>query len=58
MPQYDYLCVGCGPFKEQRPMAGYSQPTPCPSCGGLAPRAITSTAVATGMDPGGVTRSR
>ena len=40
MPVYDYLCSGCGPFTEMRPMTECDAPQACPECGGLAPRAF------------------
>lgn len=40
MPMYEYLCEGCGPFAEMRPMAEYDRPLACPGCGLQAPRVI------------------
>ncbi|CAH2601305.1 Zinc ribbon domain-containing protein [Rhodovastum atsumiense] len=40
MPDYDYLCERCGPFTENRPMAMFNAPHPCPGCGADAPRAL------------------
>jgi putative FmdB family regulatory protein len=40
MPVYDYLCSGCGPFTELRPMSECDAPSQCPSCGGASPRAF------------------
>lgn len=40
MPVYDYLCEGCGPFTDMRPMAESSSPHECPGCGKAAPRAF------------------
>jgi putative FmdB family regulatory protein len=40
MPMYEYLCEGCGPFAEIRPMAEYDRPSACPACGVDAPRVI------------------
>jgi putative FmdB family regulatory protein len=40
MPVYDYLCAGCGPFTEMRPMAECDLPKDCPRCGEAAPRAF------------------
>ena len=41
MPTYDYECENCGPFREQRPMAEYDLPQPCPDCAEPAPRLLT-----------------
>ena len=48
MPTYDYDCQRCGPFSEQRPMAEFARPQPCPACGTPAPRALTSPMLAGG----------
>ncbi len=40
MPLYGYLCDACGPFTVLRPMAEFSDSSPCPICGAAAPRAI------------------
>ena len=48
MPTYDYGCERCGRFTEARPMAEFAVPQPCPNCGGLAPRALTSPAIGGG----------
>jgi putative FmdB family regulatory protein len=40
MPVYDYLCRGCGPFTDLRPMSECDAPLQCPGCGVLAPRAF------------------
>lgn len=41
MPTYDYECETCGPFSEQRPMAEFAVPQPCPDCGTASPRMLT-----------------
>lgn len=41
MPTYDYECGNCGPFSENRPMAEFDRPQPCPDCGDDAPRLLT-----------------
>jgi putative FmdB family regulatory protein len=41
MPTYDYECETCGPFTEQRPMAEFANPQPCPDCGAVSPRMLT-----------------
>ena len=48
MPTYDYGCEHCGPFTETRPMAEFALPQPCPNCGDLATRALTSPAIGGG----------
>jgi putative FmdB family regulatory protein len=48
MPTYDYGCERCGPFTEARPMAEFALPQPCPNCGDLATRALTSPAIGGG----------
>jgi putative FmdB family regulatory protein len=48
MPTYDYGCERCGPFTEARPMAEFAVPQPCPNCGDLAARALTSPAIGGG----------
>ena len=40
MPLYEYLCNGCGPFADTRPMAECDDPQGCPDCGTLSPRAL------------------
>lgn len=40
MPMYEYLCDGCGPFKDLRPMAECDDPQPCPQCEDMAQRVI------------------
>jgi putative FmdB family regulatory protein len=45
MPNYDYECETCGPFVENRPMALFDQPCPCPDCGDDAPRLLTVPAI-------------
>ena len=40
MPLYEYLCDGCGPFQDMRPMAECDDPQDCPDCGALSPRAL------------------
>lgn len=48
MPNYDYECPDCGPFFENRPMAEFDQPQPCPDCGQLAPRLLAAPAMCCG----------
>ena len=52
MPNYDYECENCGPFMENRPMAEFDRPQPCPDCNGPAPRLLTCPAL-----PGGATEN-
>jgi putative FmdB family regulatory protein len=40
MPVYEYLCEGCGPFTDMRPMAECALPRECPGCGFEAPRVL------------------
>ncbi len=48
MPTYDYGCERCGRFTESRPLAEFALPQPCPGCGELAARALTSPAIGAG----------
>jgi putative FmdB family regulatory protein len=48
MPNYEYECETCGPFTENRPMAEFDQPQPCPDCGDEAPRLLTCPALSGG----------
>ncbi len=48
MPTYDYECESCGPFSENRPMAEFDKPQPCPDCGELAPRLLAVCALSGG----------
>ena len=48
MPNYDYDCGRCGPFRESHPMAEFELPQSCPACGDAAPRALTSPAIGGG----------
>jgi putative FmdB family regulatory protein len=48
MPNYDYDCGRCGPFRESHPMAEFELPQSCPACGDPAPRALTSPAIGGG----------
>jgi putative FmdB family regulatory protein len=40
MPVYEYLCEGCGPFTNMRPMSEFEEPDLCPDCGRVSPRVI------------------
>ena len=40
MPVYEYLCNGCGPFTDMRPMALCDLPQACPQCELESPRVI------------------
>jgi len=48
MPNYEYECETCGPFVENRPMAEFDQPQPCPDCNDMAPRLLTCPALGGG----------
>ncbi len=48
MPNYEYECENCGPFTENRPMAEFDLPQPCPDCNEPAPRLLTCPALAGG----------
>jgi putative FmdB family regulatory protein len=48
MPTYEYECPDCGPFAENRPMAEFDRPQPCPDCGVDAPRLLTAPALGGG----------
>ena len=52
MPNYDYLCDGCGPFTARRPMADYAEPQACPECGTESPRAILRSPNTSGTGSG------
>ena len=57
MPNYEYECENCGPFQENRPMAEFAQPQPCPDCGDPAPRLLTCPAIGGGAVEGGTATS-
>jgi putative FmdB family regulatory protein len=38
VPNYEFLCEGCGPFEERRSFAEAGDPVMCPSCGEEARR--------------------
>ncbi|WP_028060583.1 FmdB family zinc ribbon protein [Candidatus Solirubrobacter pratensis] len=46
MPFYEFMCEGCGPFEELRPMADASDPAACPACGGEARRVFSPPGLA------------
>ena len=48
MPNYEYECENCGPFTENRPMAEFDRPQPCPDCNEPAPRLLTCPALSGG----------
>ena len=48
MPTYEYECENCGPFRDNRPMAEFDQPQPCPDCAEPAPRLLTCPAIGGG----------
>jgi putative FmdB family regulatory protein len=48
MPLYEYRCEHCGGFAETRPMAEFADPQPCPGCGALAARALTTPCLGAG----------
>jgi putative FmdB family regulatory protein len=48
MPTYDYECPDCGPFCENRQMAEFDRPQPCPDCAQPAPRLLTAPALGSG----------
>ncbi len=43
MPLYDFVCEGCGPFEQWRPVSDPG--ARCPSCSGGAPRGYTAPGV-------------
>ena len=49
MPTYDYECETCGPFTEQRPTAEFANPQPCPDCGAMSPRMLTTPQLGGGV---------
>ncbi len=48
MPTYDYDCARCGPFSDNRPIAEFDLPQPCPACREPAPRSLTLPAIGGG----------
>jgi putative FmdB family regulatory protein len=42
MPLYDYQCDQCGSFRDWRSMSESGTDVDCPTCGEVAPRAITA----------------
>ncbi|WP_299627010.1 zinc ribbon domain-containing protein [Pelagibius sp.] len=42
MPLYNYDCAQCGEFDDWRSMSEASEPSVCPDCGDLAPRAVSA----------------
>jgi len=46
MPLYNYMCDAHGEFMDWRPMCDSAVPTPCPTCGDPAPRAVSLPALA------------
>jgi putative FmdB family regulatory protein len=51
VPSYDYVCVPCGPFTADRPVAEFDMPQPCPRCGGESHRVLAAPAVHGGHAP-------
>jgi putative FmdB family regulatory protein len=47
MPLYHYSCRDCSEFTQWRSMREAAQPATCPSCGELAPRAVSAPHLAT-----------
>lgn len=47
MPVYNYICETCGPFEAMAPMAKFSDPCDCPSCGAVSERALTMPQLST-----------
>lgn len=56
MPTYDYDCPHCGSFDALRSVSMRNQAAACPSCGGVAPRILTS-APALALMEGGTRRA-
>ncbi len=52
MPIYEYNCPACGPFEELRDLRLAGEPTPCPDCAGMAPRAFSLAVGAATSSPG------
>ena len=48
MPTYEYECENCGPVRDNRPMAEFELPQPCPDCNDMAPRLLTCPAIGGG----------
>ncbi len=48
MPIYEYTCDRCGDFAEMHPIAQYADSQPCPGCGLLAERALTTPQLGAG----------
>jgi putative FmdB family regulatory protein len=49
MPVYDYECEDCGAFTQMRPMAQCDEPSECPQCGDMVPRAFLTAPYFSGM---------
>ena len=47
MPLYSYDCTHCGEFEDWRSMSEAGDPSTCPDCGDLAPRAVSAPNLAT-----------
>ena len=45
MPNYEFLCEGCGRFEQRRSFAEADDPMTCPSCGYLADRIYSMPAI-------------
>jgi putative FmdB family regulatory protein len=61
MPLYDYLCPGCGGFRQLRPMTQAGEPAPCPLCGAAAKRVLAAPflgSAGTGHQERGLDRHR
>jgi putative FmdB family regulatory protein len=48
VPTYTFRCPGCGPFDARLAMSALTDSTPCPVCGGDAPRGVTAPALNAG----------
>jgi len=46
MPLYNYVCATHGEFMDWRSMSESAAPTPCPTCGDLALRAVSLPSLA------------
>lgn len=55
MPLYHYRCPSCGEFREFRPMKESNAAHPCPTCGAMSDRMISTPFLAGGGESAGGT---
>ena len=54
MPVYEYWCDAHGLFEAMRPMNACKEPSPCPACGGYAPRVLLTAPSLGASDRGSI----